>query len=168
MTSTAYQFLFDTSLHDFEEENSWIVFSNAGKKDEQLKREYGQRLRTDDEIAYSKAIEKMHQTILDFADDGLEMDSESVKVACELLRILSHHHNLLEAVSISADPEGKVVLRWKSEKTEKKGVLSMSIGKNRLLCYASTIQGEEKHGKEFFDTEIPSVIWEKMQILEGH
>ncbi|MFQ3597437.1 MAG: hypothetical protein SNJ55_03645 [Chloroherpetonaceae bacterium] len=158
----------DTSLRELYANNFEIPFSDAGKKVEQWKRDYEQRLGIEDEVAYNKAIEKLHQAILDFMDDGLEMNEESVEIACEFLRKLSHYPYLLNTVNISADPEGKTVLRWKSEKAGKKGVFSMSIGKNRILYYASTIQGEEAHGKEFFDTDIPSAIWEKMRILEAH
>lgn len=35
----------------------------------------------------------------------------------------------------------------------------VSVDKNRLLYYASTIQGKETQGKEFFDADIPILIF---------
>jgi hypothetical protein len=152
----------DTSLSRFHlQKDRFISFSDAGRHIEESRIQNEERL-ISAKVSYNEAIGKLHQTILDFIDDELEMDSESTEIACEFLKKLSHHPNLLNAVSISADPEGKTVLRWKSEK---KGVLSMSVGANRVLYYASTIEGNESHGKEFFDNEIPSAIWAIMQSL---
>jgi hypothetical protein len=155
MTTTAQSF--DTSLLDVYPQDGELLisFSNVGREIDRLFKQNQAERRIDADVTYSKALYKLHQTILDFKDDELEMDSESIEIACEFLEKLSRHLALLNAVSISADPEGKTVLRWKAKT---KGVFSMSVGTNRVLYYASTVQGEDLHGKEFFDGEIPSAI----------
>ncbi len=155
----------DTSLFDVLTQNDrFISFSEAGRAVEAYVKQIQNEERLSRvEVAYNQAIEKLHQTILDFMDDGLEMNAESVEIACEFLKKLSHQPNLLNEVSISADADGKTVLRWKSKTS---GVFSMSIGTNRVLYYASTLQGEDTHGKEYFNDEIPSAIWELLTKIQ--
>ncbi len=155
----------DTSLFDILIQNDrFISFSKAGRAVEEcVKQIQNEERLISAEVAYNQAIEKLHQTILEFMDDGLEMNAESVEIACEFLKKLSHQPNLLNDVSISADPEGKTVLRWKSKTS---GVFSMSVGTNRVLYYASTLQGEDTHGREYFDDEIPSTILELLTKIQ--
>jgi hypothetical protein len=113
--------------------------------------------------AYLEVINTLNQTVIDFKEDGLEMNPKSVEIATEILKTLAPYPSLLKTVSISADPDGKTVLRWKSKTS---GVFSMSIGTNRVLYYASTLQGEDTHGREYFNDEIPSTILEILMKIQ--
>jgi hypothetical protein len=163
MTTNAQ--ILDTSLFDSRiQNNRFTSFSDEGRRvEEHIKQIQNEERLISAEVAYNQAIEKLHQTILEFMDDGLEMNAESVEIACEFLKKLSHQPHLLNDVSISADPDGKTVLRWKSKTS---GVFSMSIGINREIYYASTLQGEDTHGREYFDDEIPSTIREILMKIQ--
>ena len=119
----------DTSLFDVLTQNDrFISFSEAGRAVEAYVKQIQNEERLSRvEVAYNQAIEKLHQTILDFMDDGLEMNAESVEIACEFLKKLSHQPNLLNEVSISEDADGKTVVRWKSKN---RCEFSMHNGKN--------------------------------------
>jgi hydroxypyruvate isomerase len=145
-----------------QEKMSWfdsISYSEVGKKSEQRRKE----IRTENlnraevKSAQNKAIEKFHHLLQLCVDDDLKLNVDSCHFAGNVLEALSEKTEWIEKLTLSATPQGEVVLRWKNPD---RGTFAMIVDAVGVLHYAGIIDGQEQNGKEFFNVieTIPAVI----------
>jgi hypothetical protein len=108
-------------------------------------------------MQYENATRKLHELIEVCAGDHFILNEESYRRAGDILKVLSEKTEWLENLTLSATPQGEVVLRWKNPD---RGTFAMIVDAVGVLHYAGIIDGQEQNGKEFFNVieTIPAVI----------
>jgi hypothetical protein len=108
-------------------------------------------------MQYENATRKLHELIEVCAGDHFILNEESYRRAGDILKVLSEKTEWLENLTLSATPQGEVVLRWKNPE---RGTFAMIVDAIGTLHYARITNEEELSGKMAFEVtqHIPNFI----------
>ena len=84
-------------------------------------------------------------------------DNDSFLVAAKFINLLPDN---IQRPEITADSDGEVVLEWFNGPGR---MFSISFGRKGVLSYAGIFGINKTHGKEYFESGIPSNILEKIK-----